>query len=257
LIIYDDLSKHSWAYRQVSLLLRRPPGREAYPGDVFYLHSRLLERAAKLSDERGGGSLTALPIVETQANDISAYIPTNVISITDGQIFLEADLFASGIRPAMNAGISVSRVGGDAQRRAMRQVVRQLRLDMAQFRELQAFAQFGTAELDASTRQQLERGRRLQEVLKQPQFQPVPLDKQVIIIYAGTRGLLDDVDVGKMVEFERGLYQYMDASHPDIGKSVMETFELTPEMEQKLDAAVRQFKQTAGYGAAAPTEAAG
>jgi len=256
LIIYDDLSKHSWAYRQVSLLLRRPPGREAYPGDVFYLHSRLLERAAKLSDERGGGSLTALPIVETQANDISAYIPTNVISITDGQIFLEADLFASGIRPAMNAGISVSRVGGDAQRRAMRQVVRQLRLDMAQFRELQAFAQFGTAELDPATRQQLERGRRLQEVLKQPQYQPVPLDKQVTIIYAGTRGLLDDVPVAKMAEFERALYQYMDANHPDIGKSVMETFELSPEVEQKLDAAVRQFKQTAGYGGTA-TEAAG
>jgi len=248
LIIYDDLSKHSWAYRQVSLLLRRPPGREAYPGDVFYLHSRLLERAAKLSEENGGGSLTALPIVETQANDISAYIPTNVISITDGQIFLEAELFYAGIRPAMNAGISVSRVGGDAQRRAMRQVVRQLKLDMAQFRELQAFAQFGTSELDPGTRQQLERGRRLLEVLKQPQYQPVPLNRQVIIIYAGTRGLLDDVPVEKVSEFERSLYQYMDASHPEIGKSVMETFELSPEMEQKLDAAIRQFKQTVSYG---------
>jgi F-type H+-transporting ATPase subunit alpha len=253
LIIYDDLSKHSWAYRQVSLLLRRPPGREAYPGDVFYLHSRLLERAAKLSDERGGGSLTALPIVETQANDISAYIPTNVISITDGQIFLEADLFASGIRPAMNAGISVSRVGGDAQRKAMRQVVRQLRLDMAQFRELQAFAQFGTSELDPATRQQLERGRRLQEVLKQPQFQPVPLDKQVAIIYAGTRGLLDDVVVERVAEFERALYLYLDATHPEIGKAIMETYELSPELEQKLEAAIRQFKQTTDY----TTEAAG
>src|SRR3990170_2519297 len=193
LVIYDDLSKHAWAYRQVSLLLRRPPGREAYPGDVFYLHSRLLERAAKMASEFGGGSLTALPIVETQANDISAYIPTNVISITDGQIYLELDLFSAGIRPAMNAGVSVSRVGGAAQRRAMRQVVRQLRLDMAQFRELQAFTQLRSEELDPATRHQLDRGMRLQEIVKQPQYQPLSLDKQVAIVYAGTRGLLDDV----------------------------------------------------------------
>jgi F-type H+-transporting ATPase subunit alpha len=257
LIVYDDLSKHAWAYRQVSLLLRRPPGREAYPGDVFYLHSRLLERAAKLSEEEGGGSLTALPIVETQANDISAYIPTNVISITDGQIFLEADLFNAGIRPAMNAGVSVSRVGGDAQRRAMRQVVRQLRLDMAQFRELQAFAQFGTSELDATTRRQLERGQRLQELLKQPQYQPLSLDKEVAIIYAGTRGLMDDVPVDKVREFEQALFQYLDANHPDIGRTVMETYELPAEAEQKLDAAIREFKQTAGYGGASTAEAAG
>ncbi len=246
LIIYDDLSKHGWAYRQVSLLLRRPPGREAYPGDVFYLHSRLLERAARLSADLGGGSLTALPIVETQANDISGYIPTNVISITDGQIFLEPDLFNAGIRPAMNAGISVSRVGSDAQRKAMKQVARQLRLDMAQYRELQAFAQFGASDLDAATRQQLERGRRLQEALKQQQYQPVSLDREVAIIYAGTRGLLDDVPVEKMQEFEQQLYQYLDASQPEIGKSIRETYEISPETEQKLDAAIRQFKQTFG-----------
>jgi F-type H+-transporting ATPase subunit alpha len=246
LVVYDDLSKHGWAYRQVSLLLRRPPGREAYPGDVFYLHSRLLERAARLSDEEGGGSLTALPIVETQANDISGYIPTNVISITDGQIYLEGELFNAGIRPAMNAGISVSRVGSDAQRRVMRQVVRQLRLDMAQFRELQAFAQFGTAELDPGTRRQLERGLRLQEVLKQPQYQPLSLDRQIAIIYAGTRGLLDDVPVNRVRDFEQGLFQYLDANHPQIGKAVMETLELTPEREQALDQAIRQYKQTAG-----------
>ena len=249
LIIYDDLSKHAWAYRQVSLLLRRPPGREAYPGDVFYLHSRLLERAARLSDEEGGGSLTAFPIVETQANDISTYIPSNVISITDGQIFLESELFNAGFRPAMNAGVSVSRVGGAAQRKAMRTVVRQLRLDMAQFRELQAFAQFGTSELDAATRQQLDRGQRLQEILKQPQYQPLALDKQVIIIYAGTRGLLDDVPVDKVADFEQQLHQYMDANHPEIGKSIMETFELPAEQEQALDAAIRQFKETSGFAA--------
>ncbi len=250
LIVYDDLSKHAWAYRQVSLLLRRPPGREAYPGDVFYLHSRLLERAARMEDKDDGtpgGSLTALPIVETQANDISAYIPTNVISITDGQIFLESELFNAGIRPAMNAGVSVSRVGGAAQRKAMRQVVRQLRLDMAQFRELQAFAQFGTSELDASTRQQLERGRRLQEVLKQTQYGPLSLDKQVTIIYAGTRGLMDEIPVEKVDEFEKSLYQYMDANHPEIGKSIMETNELPPEQEQKLEAAIKEFMSTAGY----------
>ncbi len=246
LIVYDDLSKHGWAYRQVSLLLRRPPGREAYPGDVFYLHSRLLERAAKLSADLGGGSLTALPIVETQANDISGYIPTNVISITDGQIYLEPDLFYQGIRPAMNAGISVSRVGGDAQRKAMRQVARQLRLDMAQYRELQAFAQLGASDLDPATRQQLERGRRLQEVMKQPQYQPLSLDHECAIIYAGTRGLLDDVPVEKVREFEQKLFQYLDATHPEIAKSILETNEISPEIEQKLDAAIRQFKQTFG-----------
>ena len=256
LIIYDDLSKHAWAYRQVSLLLRRPPGREAYPGDVFYLHSRLLERAARLSDEEGGGSLTAFPIVETQAGDISTYIPSNVISITDGQIFLESDLFNAGFRPAMNAGVSVSRVGGAAQRKAMRTVVRQLRLDMAQFRELQAFAQFGTSELDAATRQQLDRGQRLQEILKQPQYQPLALDKQVIIIYAGTRGLLDDVPVDKVADFEQQLHQYMDANHPEIGKSIMETFELPAEQEQALDTAIRQFKETSGFAAAETTASA-
>jgi F-type H+-transporting ATPase subunit alpha len=246
LIVYDDLSKHGWAYRQVSLLLRRPPGREAYPGDVFYLHSRLLERAAKLSADLGGGSLTALPIVETQANDISGYIPTNVISITDGQIYLEPDLFYQGIRPAMNAGISVSRVGGDAQRKAMRQVARQLRLDMAQYRELQAFAQLGASDLDPATRQQLERGKRLQEVMKQPQYQPLSLDHECAIIYAGTRGLLDDVPVEKVREFEQKLFQYLDATHPEIAKSILETNEISPEIEQKLDAAVRSFKQTFG-----------
>ncbi|MCH8900669.1 MAG: F0F1 ATP synthase subunit alpha [Chloroflexi bacterium] len=251
LIVYDDLSKHGWAYRQISLLLRRPPGREAYPGDVFYLHSRLLERAARLSEEEGGGSITALPIVETQANDISAYIPTNVISITDGQIFLEAELFNAGIRPAINPGISVSRVGSAAQRQAIRQVVRQLRLDMAQFRELQAFAQFGTADLDQTTRRQLERGQRLQEMFKQLQYQPLSLDKQVIITYAGTSGLMDDVPVDKVVEFEKALFQYMDASQPEIGRSIMETYELPPEREQELDAAIREFKQTAGYGSTA------
>ena len=247
LIVYDDLSKHGWAYRQISLLLRRPPGREAYPGDVFYLHSRLLERAARLSDEEGGGSLTALPIVETQAGDVSAYIPSNVWSITDGQIFLEGELFNAGIRPAINAGLSVSRVGGDAQSRAMRQVVRQLRLDMAQFRELQAFAQFGTAELDVATRRQLDRGHRLQELLKQDQFQPLSLAKQIMIIYAGTRGLLDDVPVERVREFEQAFYQYMDANQPELGRSIMETSELPPEREQELAAAIRQFKQTAGY----------
>jgi len=244
LIVYDDLSKHAWAYRQVSLLLRRPPGREAYPGDVFYLHSRLLERAARLSEDLGGGSLTALPIVETQANDISAYVPTNVISITDGQIFLESDLFNAGIRPAMNAGLSVSRVGGDAQRKAMKQVARQLRLDMAQYRELQAFAQFGASDLDQATRQQLERGRRLQEILKQPQFQPLSLERQVIILFAGTRGFVDDLPPEKMQDFERQLLQYMEATHPEIGKSIKEQNEITAEMEPKLEAAVREFKQT-------------
>ncbi|MEX1254965.1 MAG: F0F1 ATP synthase subunit alpha [Dehalococcoidia bacterium] len=247
LIVYDDLSKHGWAYRQVSLLLRRPPGREAYPGDVFYLHSRLLERAAKLDDAHGGGSLTALPIVETQAGDVSAYIPSNVWSITDGQLFLEGDLFASGLRPAINAGNSVSRVGSAAQRSAMKAVARQLRLDMAQFRELQAFAQFGASDLDPGTRRQLERGLRLQEVLKQPQYQPLSLDKEVLIIFAGNTGLLDDVPAEKVRDFEQALFQYMDASHADIGKSIMETHEFPPELQQKANAAIAAFKQTAAY----------
>ncbi len=213
LIVYDDLSKHAWAYRQVSLLLRRPPGREAYPGDVFYLHSRLLERAAKLATEFGGGSLTALPIIETQAGDVSAYIPTNVISITDGQIYLEADLFNGGFRPAINAGISVSRVGGAAQRRAMRQVAGGMRLDLSQYRELQAFAQFGTSELDVATRNQLERGQRITEVLKQPQYQPMPLRQQVEILYAVVNGFLDDVPVDKVRDFEVAFHRFMESSH--------------------------------------------
>src|SRR4030088_1294664 len=210
LCIYDDLSKHAASYREISLLLRRPPGREAYPGDVFYLHSRLLERAAKLSDKNGGGSLTALPVIETQAGDVSAYIPTNVISITDGQIFLETDLFNSGVRPAVNVGISVSRVGGSAQIKAMRQVSGTLKLDLAQYRELAAFSQFGS-DLDKSTRAQLERGARITEVFKQPQFSPLPTEKQVVIIFAGTNGYLDDLKVEDIRGFEEGLYKYLDS----------------------------------------------
>jgi F-type H+/Na+-transporting ATPase subunit alpha len=247
LIIYDDLSKHAWAYRQVSLLLRRPPGREAYPGDVFYLHSRLLERAAKLNDENGGGSLTALPIIETQANDVSAYIPTNVISITDGQIYLESDLFNAGIRPAVNAGISVSRVGGNAQRKAMRQVAGQLRLDLAQFRELQAFAQFGTSELDRATRQQLDRGLRAQEVLKQPQYQPLSLAEEVEILYALGNGLLDDVPVEKVRDFESGLHNFMASNHPEIRETLKTEFEISDETGQKLRAAVEEFKKSVPF----------
>src|SRR5215468_5432861 len=215
LCIYDDLSKHAQAYREISLLLRRPPGREAYPGDVFYLHSRLLERAAKLKTELGGGSLTALPIIETQAGDLSAYIPTNVISITDGQIFLESDLFNQGIRPAINVGNSVSRVGGSAQIKAMRQVAGTLRLDLAQYRELAAFAQFGS-DLDQATQKQLNRGRRLTEILKQPQYQPLPVEKQVAIIYAATNGYLDNVAVERLRDYEEGLYRFFEARHPDV-----------------------------------------
>ena len=247
LMIYDDLSKHAWSYRQMSLLLRRPPGREAYPGDVFYLHSRLLERAAKLSAELGGGSLTALPIIETQAGDVSAYIPTNVISITDGQIYLEADLFNAGIRPAINAGLSVSRVGGNAQARAMRTVSGGLRLSLAQYRELAAFAQFGTSELDAATRRQLERGQHLVEVLKQLQFRPLTLGQEVSIIYAGANGLLDDVELGRMVAFEEAFHNSMQANHPDLLKEIDEKKELTPEIEEKLKAAIQQFKESAPY----------
>jgi F-type H+-transporting ATPase subunit alpha len=247
LMIYDDLSKHAWSYRQMSLLLRRPPGREAYPGDVFYLHSRLLERAAKLSAELGGGSLTALPIIETQAGDVSAYIPTNVISITDGQIYLEADLFNAGIRPAINAGLSVSRVGGNAQARAMRTVSGGLRLSLAQYRELAAFAQFGTSELDAATRRQLERGQHLVEVLKQLQFRPLTLGQEVSIIYAGANGLLDDVELGRMVAFEEAFHNSMQANHPDLLKEIDEKKELTPEIEEKLKATIQQFKESAPY----------
>jgi len=247
LIIYDDLTKHAWAYRQISLILRRPPGREAYPGDVFYLHSRLLERAAKLSDERGGGSLTALPIIEVQAGDMSAYIPTNVISITDGQAYLETDLFNSGIRPALNAGLSVSRVGGNAQTRAMRQVAGKLRMDMAQYRELATFAQFGTSDLDKTTRSQLERGQRITEVLKQPQCEPIPLGKEVMILYAVNNGYLDDVPVAKVAAFEEGLYRFMDTNHPEIGKSIIADKEIKSETEADMKKAIAEFKQSAAY----------
>jgi F-type H+/Na+-transporting ATPase subunit alpha len=244
LIIYDDLSKHAWAYRQVSLLLRRPPGREAYPGDVFYLHSRLLERSARLSAENGGGSLTALPIIETQANDISAYIPTNVISITDGQIFLEADLFNAGIRPAINVGLSVSRVGFSAARRAMKQVGSTLKLELAQYRELAAFAQFGTSDLDAATVRQIERGRRLTELMKQPQYSPVPFHHQVMSIFAAVHGSMDDVAVEKIRAFETNLYQFMDSNHPEIGNELNEKWQISPELEEKMRAAMTEFKQT-------------
>ncbi len=242
LVIYDDLTKHAWAYRQVSLLLRRPPGREAYPGDIFYLHSRLLERAARLHKNRGGGSLTALPIVETQLGDIATYIPTNIISITDGQIYLETDLFNAGIRPALNVGISVSRVGGDAQTRAMKQVAGRLRLDMAQFRELAAFAQFGS-DLDEATLRRLERGRRLTEILKQPQYAPVPLEEQVIIIYAGTHGYCDAVPVELMRRYEQDLLTFMRTQHPEIGAEIAARKELTAENEARLREALGEFSR--------------
>ena len=246
LIIYDDLSKHAWAYRQVSLLLRRPPGREAYPGDVFYLHSRLLERAAKLHPDYGGGSLTALPIIETQAGDVSAYIPTNVISITDGQIFLESDLFYAGIRPAVNAGISVSRVGGAAQARAMRQVAGRMRLDMAAFREMAAFAQFGS-DLDEATRRQLDRGLRVQEVLKQGQYSPVPLADQIIIFFAVTNGLLDDIEIRKVSDFEQALLRYMKDSQPALVQTIATGEKLAEETQAELTQAIEDFKATAAY----------
>ncbi len=247
LIVYDDLSKHAWAYRQLSLLLRRPPGREAYPGDVFYLHSRLLERAAKLAPEFGGGSLTALPIIETQANDVSAYIPTNVISITDGQIYLESDLFNAGQRPAVNAGISVSRVGGSAQIRAMRQVAGRLRLDMSQYRELQAFAQFGTSDLDAATRRQIERGRRAVEVLKQPQFQPLPVTQEVAILYALSNGHLDDVPVEKVRAFESAFHEFMTSNHPEIGRAIVTEKIISDDLGKQLNAAIQEFKTSVPY----------
>jgi F-type H+-transporting ATPase subunit alpha len=242
LVVYDDLSKQATAYRQLSLVLRRPPGREAYPGDVFYLHSRLLERAAKLSDEQGGGSLTALPIIETQAGDVSAYIPTNVISITDGQIFLESDLYHSGVRPAVNVGISVSRVGGAAQTRAMKKVAGRLRLDLAQYRELEAFASFGS-ELDPATQRQLARGQRTVEVLKQPQYAPMPFEQQVMILYAVTNGYLDDLPVERVRNFEVGFHEYMAASHPEVGEAMRASKDLGKETEQQLVAAIKEYKE--------------
>jgi len=247
LIIYDDLSKHAWAYRQISLLLRRPAGREAYPGDVFYLHSRLLERAAKYDKEHGGGSLTALPIIETQAADFSAYIPTNVISITDGQIYLETDLFNTGFRPAMNVGLSVSRVGGSAQTKAMKKVAGRLRIDLAQYREMATFAQFGTADLDKTTRAQLDRGQRITEVLKQPQYVPMPLEKQVMILYAVTNGYLDDIPVDKMSSLEEALHRFMETSHPDVGKAIASEKALSDKTEEALKNAITQFKQTVSF----------
>ncbi|OGO23135.1 MAG: F0F1 ATP synthase subunit alpha [Chloroflexi bacterium RBG_16_50_9] len=244
LIIYDDLSKHAWAYRQLSLLLRRPPGREAYPGDVFYLHSRLLERAAKYAPEYGGGSLTALPIIETQAGDVSAYIPTNVISITDGQLYLETDLFNAGIKPALNVGISVSRVGSAAQTKAMKKVAGRLKLDMGQYREVAAFAQFGTAELDKATRAQLERGQRITEVLKQPQFAPVPMEKQIIILYAVINGYMDNIGINKVTAFEADLYRFMDTNHAEISESIAKTKELNTETEEALKKAIEEFQKS-------------
>ena len=239
---YDDLSKHAQAYREISLLLRRPPGREAFPGDVFYLHSRLLERAAKLSDDLGGGSLTALPVIETQAGDVSAYIPTNVISITDGQIYLEADLFNGGIRPAINVGISVSRVGGNAQIKAMRQVAGSLRLDMAQFRELAAFSQFGS-ELDKSTQAQLSRGQRLTEILKQEQYAPLTTEKQVLIIFVGTNGFMDDVELADCRRFERELYQFMDTSYSGVLARIAEKKALDDQLKKDMVDAIKAFKE--------------
>ena len=240
LVVYDDLSKHAQAYREISLLLRRPPGREAYPGDVFYLHSRLLERAAKLGKELGGGSLTALPIIETQAGDLSAYIPTNVISITDGQIFLESDLFNQGVRPAINVGNSVSRVGGAAQIKAMRQVAGTLRLDLAQYRELAAFAQFGS-DLDKATQAQLNRGARLVEILKQPQYEPLPVERQVAILYAGVNGHLDQVAVADLRAFATELYAFIESRHADVFRSIAEKKQLDDQTKAALDAAVKEF----------------
>jgi F-type H+-transporting ATPase subunit alpha len=253
LCVYDDLSKQAAAYRQLSLVLRRPPGREAYPGDVFYLHSRLLERAAKLSNDpsvvdnktifKPGGSLTALPIIETQAGDVSAYIPTNVISITDGQIFLEADLFFAGVRPAINVGISVSRVGGSAQIKAMRQVAGRLRLDLAQYRELEAFSSFAS-DLDATTKKQLERGARTVEALKQPQYSPMPAETQVMMIFAVTNGFLDDVEVSKIKEWERGFQEFMKAQYPQVGDNIRSKKELSKDIEADLRRGIEAYKKS-------------
>jgi F-type H+-transporting ATPase subunit alpha len=258
LVIYDDLSKHAVAYRELSLLLRRPPGREAYPGDVFYLHSRLLERSSKLSDEKGAGSLTALPIIETQAGDVSAYIPTNVISITDGQIYLETDLFNSGVRPAVNVGLSVSRVGGSAQIKAMRQVAGTLKLDLAQYRELAAFAQFGS-DLDKVTLKQLNRGKRLTELLKQPQFSPLPTEKQIIIIYAGNNGFLDDLEVDQIRAFEDGLYKYLDSGQTALLNDIITKKTLDDDLKARIDAALKEYKQNfaAEHAEAKQSEPAG
>jgi len=244
LCVYDDLSKQAAAYRQLSLVLRRPPGREAYPGDVFYLHSRLLERAAKLANEMGAGSLTALPIIETQAGDVSAYIPTNVISITDGQIFLETDMFYSNVRPAINPGISVSRVGGSAQIKAMKQVAGRLRLDLAQYRELEAFAQFGS-ELDQATQKQLARGARVVEVLKQPQYRPMPVERQVMIIFAVTNGYLDDVAPEDIKAWEQGFLDFMEAQHPELGQEIRTRKLLPDELAARLRAAIDEYKKIA------------
>jgi F-type H+-transporting ATPase subunit alpha len=241
LLIYDDLSKHAQAYREISLLLRRPPGREAYPGDVFYLHSRLLERAAKLNEANGNGSLTALPIIETQAGDLSAYIPTNVISITDGQIFLESDLFNQGVRPAINVGNSVSRVGGSAQIKAMRQVAGTLRLDLAQYRELAAFAQFGSSDLDKATQQQLNRGARLVEILKQPQYQPLAVEQQVAILFAGTQGLLDQVPVDEVRVFEEEFHRYMQTRYGNVMATIREKKNLDDQTKADLTVAIKEF----------------
>jgi F-type H+-transporting ATPase subunit alpha len=241
LLIYDDLSKHAVAYRQLSLLLRRPPGREAFPGDVFYLHSRLLERAAKMSDSRGGGSLTALPIIETQAGDVSAYIPTNVISITDGQIFLESDLFYSGVRPAINVGISVSRVGGNAQIKAMKQVAGTLRLELAQYREMAAFAQFGS-DLDQTTQRQLNRGSRLVELLKQGQYDPLPVEKQILIIYAGTNGFVDELPLTALKKYEQELYSFVESRHPEIFAEIVKKRELDNDLRAKISSVLEEFK---------------
>ena len=241
LVIYDDLSKHAAAYREISLLLRRPPGREAYPGDVFYLHSRLLERAAKMSDKMGGGSLTALPVIETQAGDVSAYIPTNVISITDGQIFLETDLFNSGVRPAVNVGISVSRVGGSAQIKAMRQVAGTLKLELAQYRELAAFAQFGS-DLDKATQAQLNRGKRLVEILKQDQYQPLPFSKQIMIIFAGTNGYLDDLEVEQVRAFSEELNKYVESMNPKLLEAIMQKKTIDDAMKAEIEKMLKEFK---------------
>jgi len=243
LVVYDDLSKHAWAYRQLSLLLRRPPGREAYPGDVFYLHSRLLERAAMLDKAHGGGSLTALPIIETQAGDMSAYIPTNVISITDGQMYLESDLFNAGQRPALNVGLSVSRVGSSAQTSAMKRVAGKLRLELAQYRALAAFAQFGSSELDQATRDQLERGRRITEILKQKQYSPIALEKQVMILYAAINGYLDDIPVEKLADFEADFYRFMETSRSWAGEAIGREKDLSPEVENALREAILEFKK--------------
>jgi F-type H+-transporting ATPase subunit alpha len=242
LVVYDDLSKHAAAYREIALLLRRPPGREAYPGDVFYLHARLLERAAKYSEEHGGGSLTALPIIETQAGDVSGYIPTNVISITDGQIYLEPELFNAGVRPAINIGISVSRVGGNAQIKAMKQVAGKLRLDLAQYRELVTFAQFGT-ELDRTSEAQLKRGERLTEILKQDQYVPLPVEKQILVIYAGNRGFLDEIEVSQVQKYEQKLFEYFDQKHQDLLNKIAEKKEIDDDMDEAISTAFTSFTQ--------------